>query len=562
MQYDYIIVGAGAAGCVLANRLTEDPTVRVALIEAGPDQNSRKTIVKMPLAMVTFMAPALAFFGGAKFMSWFQSEPEPGLQGRKIELPRGKGTGGSTNVNGQIFIRGQREDFDHWRDLGNQGWGYDDLLPYFKKVERFELWADARTAKQIKVKSRALGEFIDPAYHGTDGPLNLAPPRSVNIMTNVYLEAAQQAGFDFNADFNGERQNGIGYYTFTHRKGERHSAEAAYIDPVRHRPNLVILSNRKALRVLLGGRRATGIEVEREGRKETISAKEVILSAGSFVSPHLLMLSGIGDRKELEAYDISVVNHLPGVGKNLQDHLDITLEYKAKTTGPYGISWKAFPRNIVHVLDWFLRRRGVFASTTAEAGGFISTRPDTDRPDAQLFFCAGVANTQNAAGFTGHGFLLHVTELRPNSIGNISLKSADPHEKPSIIFNFFRDKSTMHTLREGFKIIRHIVSQPAFKPHLDHEVSPGPDVQNDGAIEAFIRQTVGTLFHPVGTCSMGHGEMAVVDPTNLRVHGIEALRVVDASVMPAIVSANTVAATYCLAEKAADLIKAEHKKSN
>ncbi|MCX8503689.1 MAG: GMC family oxidoreductase N-terminal domain-containing protein [Beijerinckiaceae bacterium] len=562
MQYDYIIVGAGAAGCVLANRLTEDPTVRVALIEAGPDQNSRKTIVKMPLAMVTFMAPALAFFGGTKFMSWFQSEPEPGLQGRKIELPRGKGTGGSTNVNGQIFIRGQREDFDHWRDLGNQGWGYDDLLPYFKKVERFELLADAKTAKQIKVKGRALGDFIDPAYHGTDGPLNLAPPRSVNTMTNVYLEAAQQAGFEFNADFNGERQNGVGYYTFTHRKGERHSAEAAYIDPVRHRPNLIILSNRKALRVLLEGRRATGIEVESEGRKETISAKEIILSAGSFVSPHLLMLSGIGDRKELEAYEIPVVNHLPGVGKNLQDHLDITLEYKAKTTGPYGISWKAFPRNIVHVLDWFLRRRGVFASTTAEAGGFISTRPDTDRPDAQLFFCAGVANTQNAAGFTGHGFLLHITELRPNSIGNISLKSADPHEKPSIIFNFFRDKSTMHTLREGFKIIRNIVSQPAFKPHLDCEVSPGPDVQSDGAIEAFIRQTVGTLFHPVGTCSMGHGEMTVVDPASLRVHGIDALRVVDASVMPAIVSANTVAATYCLAEKAADLIKAEHKKSN
>ena len=562
MQYDYIIVGAGAAGCVLANRLTEDPTVRVALIEAGPDQNSQKTIVKMPLAMVTFMAPALAFFGGVKFMSWFQSEPEPGLQGRKIELPRGKGTGGSTNVNGQIFIRGQREDFDYWRDLGNLGWGYDDLLPYFKKVERFELLADAKTAKQIKVKSRALGEFIDPAYHGTDGPLNLAPPRSVNTMTNVYLEAAQQAGFEFNADFNGERQNGVGYYTFTHRKGERHSAEAAYIDPVRHRPNLIILSNRKALRVLLEGQRATGVEFEREGRKETISAKEVILSAGSFVSPHLLMLSGIGDQKELEAHKIPVIHHLPGVGKNLQDHLDITLEYKAKTTGPYGISWKAFPRNVVHVLDWFLHRRGVFASTTAEAGGFISTRPDTDRPDAQLFFCAGVANTQNAAGFTGHGFLLHVTELRPNSIGNISLKSANPHEKPSIIFNFFRDKSTMHTLRDGFKIIRHIVSQPAFKPHLDHEVSPGPDVQSDGAIEAFIRQTVGTLFHPVGTCSMGHGEMAVVDPANLRVHGIDALRVVDASVMPTIASANTVAATYCLAEKAADLIKAEYKKSN
>lgn len=559
MQYDYIIVGAGAAGCVLANRLTEDPDIRVVLIELGSDKNSRRGIVRMPLAMVTFMAPALAFFGGAKFMSWFQSEPEPGLQGRRLELPRGKGTGGSTNVNGQIFIRGQREDFDHWRDLGNPGWGYDDLLPYFKKLERFELLADKKTAKQIKVKGKPLGDMIDPHYHGKSGPLNLAPPRSVNTMTEVYLEAAEQAGFEFTPDFNGKRQSGVGLYTFTQRNGERHSAEAAYIDPIRQRPNLTILSNRKTLRVIMEGRKAVGVEVEHEGRKEEIRAREIILSTGSFVSPHLLMLSGIGDRKELEAHQIPVVHHLPGVGKNLQDHLDITVEYKAKTTGPYGISWKALPRNIVHVLDWFIRRRGVFASTTAEAGGFISTRPGTDRPDIQLFFCAGVANTQNAAGFTGHGFLLHATELRPNSIGSLSLKSADPHEKPSIIFNFFRDKSTMDSLREGLKVIRRIVSQPAFAPHLDREVSPGPDVQSDGAIEAFIRQTVGTLFHPVGTCSMGQGEMAVVDPAYLRVHGIEGLRVVDASVMPAIVSANTVAATYCVAEKAADLIKADHK---
>jgi choline dehydrogenase-like flavoprotein len=475
-------------------------------------------------------------------------------------LPRGRGTGGSTNVNGQIFIRGQREDFDHWLDLGNAGWGYDDLLPYFKKLERFELLTDAKTAKQIKVKGKALGDLIDPYYHGTNGLLNLAPPRSVNKMTEVYIEAAEQAGFNFTPDFNGKQQNGVGYYTFTQLKGERHSAEAAYIDPIRHRANLTILSDRKTLRVTMDGCKAVGIEVEYEGHKEEIRAHEIILSTGSFVSPQLLMLSGIGDRKELETHGISVVHHLPGVGKNLQDHLDITLEYKSKTTGPYGISWKALPRNIVHVLDWFLRRRGVFASTTAEAGGFISTRPETDRPDIQLFFCAGVANTQNAAGFTGHGFLLHATELRPNSIGSLSLKSADPHEKPSIIFNFFRDKSTTDSLREGFKAIRRIVSQPAFAPHLDHEVSPGPDVESDGAIEAFIRQTVGTLFHPIGTCSMGRGEMSVVDPENLRVYGTDGLRVVDASIMPSIVSANTVAATYCLAEKAADIIKRDTKR--
>lgn len=561
MQYDYIIVGAGAAGCVLANRLTEDPNIRVALIESGSDQNAKRGIVKMPLAMVTFMAPALAFLGGAKFMSWFQSEPEPGLQGRSIELPRGQGTGGSTNVNGQIFIRGQREDFDYWRDLGNPGWGYDDLLPYFKKLERFELLADLKAARQIKVNGRWLGDLIDPAFHGQDGPLNVAPPRSVNKMTEVYLEAAQQAGLAFTADFNGQRQNGVGYYSFTQKNGERHSAEAAYIDPIRNRPNLTILSDRKALRLTMEERRAVGIEIEHNGLKDELRGHEIILSTGAFVSPHLLMLSGIGDRNELDAHGIPVAHHLPGVGKNLQDHLDITLEYKAKTTAPYGISWSAFPRNILHVLDWVFRRRGVFASTTAEAGGFVSTNPQSDRPNAQLFFCAGVANTQNAAGFTGHGFLVHVCDLRPNSIGALGLKSANPLEKPSIIFNFFRDKSTMDTLREGVKIIRKIVSQPAFALHLDREVSPGPDVQSDGAIEAFIRQTVGTLFHPVGTCAMGRGEMSVVDPLSLRVHGVEGLRVVDASVMPSIVSANTVAATYCLAEKAADLIKNEIRAS-
>jgi choline dehydrogenase len=554
VDFDYIIVGAGAAGCVLANRLSEDPNVRVALIESGSDGNSRRTIIKMPLAMVTFMAPALAFLGGRKFMSWFETLPEPGLQGRKIDLPRGKGTGGSTNVNGQIFIRGQREDFDAWRDMGNTGWGYDDLLPYFRKLERFEMLADAKSGQKIKVNGKPLPQMIDSDFHGTEGPLNIAPLRSVNPMCEIYLKAAQQAGLTFNPDFNGVRQDGVGYYTFTQRNGERLTAEGAYIDPVRHRPNLTILSDSNVTRLIMEGRKAVGVVID--GKKE-ITACEIILSAGSFVSPHLLMLSGIGDRRELEKHGISVVHDLPGVGQNLQDHLDVTLEYAAKTTVAYGISWKALPRNILHVLDWIFRRRGVFASTTGEGGGFVSTEPNSDRPDIQLFFCTGVANTQNAAGFTGHGFLMHICQLRPGSTGHLTLKSADPREKPSIIYNFFRGNSTMDVLREGIKLARHIIAQPAFAPHLDREVSPGPEVQSDGALDAFIRQTVGTLFHPVGTCSMGRGEGAVVDPASLRVYGIDGLRVVDASIMPAVVSANTVAATYCLAEKAADLIRAE-----
>lgn len=554
-SYDYVIVGAGAAGCVLANRLSEDPQAKVALIEAGPDRNARKAIVRMPLAMITFMAPALAFLGGPKFMSWFETEPEPGLQGRQIALPRGLGTGGSTNVNGQVYIRGQREDFDHWRDLGNAGWGYDDLLPYFRKLERFELLAEPSSERHIRFGEKPLAAQIDPAFHGADGPLNIAPLRSVNPLAKVYLEAARQAGHAMNPDFNGGCQGGVGLYTFTQRNGERVTAEGAYLDPVRNRPNLHVLSERMVTKVIMEGSRAVGVAWRgAQGSGET-RAREVILSAGSFVSPQLLMLSGIGDGRELARHGIEIVQDLPGVGANLQDHLDVTLEYRAKTTAPYGISWKALPRNILHVLDWLLRRRGLFASTTAEGGAFLSTIEGVERPDIQLFFCTAVGNTQNAAGFTGHGFLMHVCQLRPGSVGRLRLRSADPKDKPLILYNFLRGDSTMDVLRAGIRIARRIIAQPAFAPHVDREVDPGPDIDSDGAIDAFIRRTVGTLFHPVGTCAMGNGPDAVVHPASLRVHGVEGLRVVDASIMPTIVSANTVAATYCLAEKAADLIR-------
>jgi choline dehydrogenase-like flavoprotein len=560
-EFDYIIVGGGAAGCVLANRLSEDPATRVCLVEAGMDRNARKAIVRIPLAMVTFMAPALAFLGGPKFMSWFETEPEPGLQGRSIALPRGKGTGGSTNVNGQIFIRGQREDFDHWRDLGNPGWGYDDLLPYFRKLERFEILAEPVSAKHIRFGNKPLEKQIDPAYHGTDGPLNIAPLRSVNPMAEVFLEAAQQAGHPLNADFNGERQNGVGLYTFTQKNGERVTAEGAYLDPVRHRPNLTVMSETEITRIVFDGQKATGIACRRNGQNSVLGGREIILSAGSFASPHLLMLSGIGNAKDLTRHGIPVIVDLPGVGENLQDHLDVTIEYRAKSIAPYGVSWRALPRNIGHVLNWIFNKRGLFSSTTGEGGGFISTDPASDRPDIQLFFCTGRANTQAASGFTGHGFLIHICQLRPGSIGRVSLKSADPNDKPSILYNFFRGDSTMDVLRKGVRLARKIAAQAPFAPHLDAEIDPGPEIESDGALDAFIRERVGTLFHPVGTCAMGRGERAVVDPATMRVHGVEGLRVVDASVMPSIVSANTVAATYCLAEKAADLIRVTDDKN-
>lgn len=553
---DYLIVGAGPAGCVLANRLSENPATRVTLIEAGPDRNARRTIIRIPLAMVTFMAPALAFLGGPRFMSWFQTEPEPGLQGRTIDLPRGTGVGGSSNVNGQIFIRGQRQDFDDWRDRGNPGWGYDDLLPYFRKLERLEALADPAATRHLTLDGQGLTDGTDPDFHGTEGPLNVAPPRSLNPMSKVFLRAARLAGLPLNPDFNGADQAGVGLYSFTQRHGERVTAEGAYLDPVRKRPNLTILSGRQVTRLLMDGLRATGVEWTGADGTGTTLANEVILSAGSFVSPQLLMLSGIGDAGDLARHSISVVHHLPGVGRNLQDHLDVTLEYRARTAAPYGMSWRALPRNALHLLDWVFRRRGLFASTTAEAGGFVSV-VNPARPDAQLFFCAGVANTQNASGVTGHGFLLHVCELRPGSMGRLRLKSASPLDKPEILYNFLRDASTTEVLREGIRLARRIVNQPPFGPHLGVELAPGPEAESDGALDAFVRNTVSTLFHPVGTCAMGTGVEAVVDPASMRVHGVKGLRVVDASVMPGLVSGNTVAATYCLAEKASDLIKAD-----
>ena len=477
-----------------------------------------RRIVRIPLAMVTFMAPALAFLGGPKFMSWFATEPEPGLQGRSIALPRGRGTGGSTNVNGQIFMRGQREDFDEWRDRGNPGWGYDDLLPYFRKLERFELLADPRSGKHITFGGKPLADADRSGLsrHRRAAQRRAAAQRQPDGESLSRGGATGRLSSSI-ADFNGARQNGVGLYTFTQRNGQRVTAEGAYLDPVRDRPNLTVIADTTGDEDRLRrARRATGVAWKRGGetgddRRHARSSS----AAGAFVSPQLLMLSGIGKARELAKHGIALVHDLPGVGENLQDHLDVTLEYRAKSTTPYGISWKALPRNIVHVLDWIFRKRGLFSSTTGEGGGFLSTDPAVERPDIQLFFCTGRANTQAASGFTGHGFLMHICQLRPGSIGRVALKSADHGDKPSILFNFFRGDSTMDALREGIRIARKIMAQKPFAPHLDAEVDPGPEAESDGALDAFIRERVGTLFHPIGTCAMGRDENAVVDPETL-----------------------------------------------
>lgn len=556
-DYDYVIVGGGTAGCVLANRLTEDPDVRVVMIEHGRDNNSRNRLVRTPLGVASFFVPFLKFLGGGKLVDWYESAPEPGLQGRSIALPRGRAVGGSSTINGMIYVRGQREDYDHWRDLGNEGWGFDDLLPYFKKIESFEALNDPASTRHLRFGEGSLSSQIDPHYHGLGGPLNVAPIRHVNPLCAAYFKAAESLGLPLNPDHNGASQAGVGYYWYVNKDGYRHSAEGAYIDPIRSRPNLTILSETKALKILTEDKRAVGVLCDRAGvRSEVMARREVILCAGSFISPQLLMLSGIGDARALQRHGIDLVHHLPGVGANLQDHVDTWVKYRAKSHAAYGLSWRSLPANIGHVLNWFFRRRGMFASTTSEAAGFLSTVAGVARPDVQLFFNVTLGMVQDADSITGHGWLVHVCDLRPNSAGHVRLKSADPFEAPEIQFNFFRGESTMDVLVGGIKLVREIMAQPAFQNHLAEETAPGEDVQSDGAIQAYIRENCATLYHPVGSCRMGRGPMDVVDPATLEVHGIGKLRVIDASIMPSIVSANTMAATYCIAEKGADLVKA------
>lgn len=555
MSYDYIIVGGGAAGAVLANRLSANPDVNVVLVEQGSDRNSSKAIIRIPLAMVTFMATALAWLGGPHFVQWFETVREAGLNNRRIALPRGRGTGGSTLINGQIWIRGQREDYDHWRELGNPGWGYDDLLPYFKRSERFTPLTDPHSESRLPESDARAAQPHDYKLHGNNGPVTVSPIRAVNPLAHTFAKVMRSLGYRFNADFNGKNQAGYGFYTFTQKDGQRVTAENAYIDPIRHRKNLHILAEHRVTKVIMEGRRAIGVEwLDKTGNRGTTLASEVILSAGSYVSPQLLMLSGIGDREHLQRHGIDVLHHLPGVGRNLQDHLDITLEYQARDTTPYAASWRALPRNILHLADWIFRKRGLFASTTADGGAFLSTTGQ-DRPDIQLFFCSAMANTQNANGFGTHGYMMHVCELRPGSIGEVRLASNNPMQSPEICYNFFSGQSSAKVLTEGLKIARNIMLHRGFSQHHAQELAPGAEVESDIDLEAFIRRTVGTLFHPVGTCKMGRDEQAVVDPATLQVHGTTGLRIVDASIMPTIVSGNTVAACYAIAEKAADLIQ-------
>lgn len=528
MLVDYVIVGGGSAGCVLAARLSEDPAVRVALLEAGPPD--RSVLIHCPAGLAL-----LAKNGQANWA--FETVPQPGLNGRRGYQPRGKVLGGSSSVNAMIYARGHRTDYDHWAAQGNPGWGWEEVLPYFKRAEHNERGADA--------------------FHGTGGPLNVMDLRSPNRFGPLFVEAGVQAGFARNTDFNGAEQEGLGMYQVTHKNGERFSAAKAYLLPNLQRSNLQVITDAHATRVLMEGRRAVGVEYRQGGELKSVRAqREVILSAGALLSPQLLMLSGIGPGTHLREQGIAVVHDLPGVGANLHDHVDVVQVVDAPHLKDlFGLSLPGVASVVKGILEWRRQRSGVLTTNFAEAGGFIKSRPDEPIPDLQLHFVIGKLVDHGRKTVFGHGYSCHVCLLRPQSRGSVRLASADPLQAPLIDPNFLAERDDVDRMVRGFKLMRSILSQPALAGLGGRELESSARARSDAEIEQFIRAYADTIYHPVGSCRMGTGAMDVVD-AQLRVHGIEGLRVVDASIMPRIVGGNTNAPTIMIGEKAADMIKA------
>ncbi|MFF6978458.1 choline dehydrogenase [Streptomyces sp. NPDC008343] len=529
VHFDFLIVGGGSAGSALANRLSADPANRVLVLEAGRSDYPWDVFIQMPAA--------LTYPIGNRFYDWkYESEPEPHMGGRRVYHARGKVLGGSSSINGMIFQRGNPMDYERWAaDPGMQTWDYAHCLPYFRRMEN------------------CLAADEDDEFRGHDGPLVLERGPATNPLFGAFLEATEEAGYPRTEDVNGYRQEGFAKFDRNVHRGRRLSASKAYLKPAMDRPNLTVRTRTLVTRVLFEGNRAVGVECRRgRGPVKQVRAKEVILCGGAINSPQLLQLSGVGNAEELRALGVDVVHDLPGVGENMQDHLEVYVQYASKqpvSMQPYMAKWRA----PFIGLQW-LFRKGPAATNHFEAGGFARSNDDVDYPNLMFHFLPVAVRYDGSSPSGGHGYQVHVGPMYSDAIGSVKIKSKDPNEHPALRFNYLSTEQDRREWVEAIRVARRILEQPALAPYNGGEVSPGPGVATDEEILAWVAEEGETALHPSCTCKMGTDDMSVVDPTSLRVHGVEGLRVVDASVMPYVTNGNIYAPVMMIAEKAADLI--------
>jgi choline dehydrogenase len=524
-EFDYVIVGAGSAGCVLANRLSANGKHSVLLLEAGPKDSN--IWIHVPIGYGKLFKE--------KTVNWmYQTEPEPGLHGRQVFQPRGKVLGGSSSINGLLYVRGQHEDYDRWRQRGNVGWGYDDVLPYFKKAENQCRGADE--------------------YHGAGGPLSVSDWRHEDPLSEAFVKASVEYGLPFNPDFNGKTQEGAGFFQTTTRRGRRASSAFSYLRPAIKRGNLKVETSALAQRLLFEGRRAKGVEYRQNGTLRTARArKEVLVSSGAYNSPQLLQLSGVGPAELLKSHGIDIVLDAPGVGNDLQDHMQVRLVTRCAQKVTLNDVVNHPVRRVMAGARWALARSGPLTIAAGTSGAFFKTNPRLATPDIQIHFIPFSTDKMGENLHSFSGFTATVCQLRPESRGSLKIRSADPSAPPEIRINYLATETDRAAFIDGLKILRNILAQPAMKAFCVDEVYPGAKVVSDADLLEFCRNTGSTVYHPVSTCRMGNDPLAVTDQ-RLRVRGIEGLRVVDASVMPDLMSGNTNAPTIMIAEKASDMI--------